>query len=186
MLTANSSVVGAPSIRIRIAKEAGLVLAASLLIAVCAWIQVSGPVPFTMQTFAVMLIAGSLGGTRAVAAVGVYLIEGAAGLPVFANGTAGPAYFATATGGYLIGFLLSAGLVGLTVERMRLHGVTSLTTAFLVGHVVILASGFAWLSFWVGIESALSLGVVPFLVTSVLKSAMAAYGVTIWRRSTSK
>lgn len=186
MLTAFNSVVGAPSIRLSIAKEAGLVFAASLLIAVCAWIQVPGPVPFTMQTFAVMLIAGSLGGTRAAAAVGIYLMEGAAGLPVFAYGSAGPAYFATATGGYLIGFLFAAGLIGLVVERMRLRGFIPLTTAFIAGHVIILGTGFAWLAIWVGTDSAMLLGIMPFLVTSLLKSAMAAYGVTIWRRFTSK
>ncbi len=78
------------------------------LIAVCAWITIPAAVPFTMQTFAVFLAVGVLGGRLATLSVGVYLLLGAVGLPVFSGFSGGLGRFAGATGGYLLGFLLIA------------------------------------------------------------------------------
>lgn len=78
------------------------------LMAVCAWITIPAAVPFTMQTFAVFLAVGVLGGRLATLSVGVYLLLGAVGLPVFSGFSGGLGRFAGATGGYLLGFLLIA------------------------------------------------------------------------------
>lgn len=163
-------------------REAGVVLAASAFIALCARIQVPGLVPFTMQTFAVMLIAGTLGGRRSAAAVAAYLIEGAAGLPVFANGAAGLGYFAGPTGGYLAGFLVAAYVIGNGISRVGIRGILGFSVAYLVGHVIILSVGMFWLVPTLGIREAALAGFAPFLVTSVLKSALAAVATPAGRR----
>lgn len=80
----------------------------SALIAVCSWISVPAAVPFTMQTFAVFVTVGVLGGKRGTYSVLLYLLLGAAGLPVFAGFTGGVGHLFGATGGYIIGFLFSA------------------------------------------------------------------------------
>ena len=78
------------------------------LITVCAWITIPTVVPFTLQTFAIFLAVGVLGGKLGSLAVGVYLLMGAVGLPVFSGFSGGLGSFAGVTGGYLVGFLLIA------------------------------------------------------------------------------
>ena len=78
------------------------------LIAVCSWISIPTAVPFTLQTFAVFLTLGLLGGRLGTLAVTVYLLLGAVGLPVFAGFHGGLGAFLGATGGYLVGFLFTA------------------------------------------------------------------------------
>ena len=77
------------------------------LIAVCSQIQIPGPVPFTLQTFAVFLAAGLLGGKRGSIAVLIYILLGAIGLPVFAGFKGGIGALLGTTGGYILGFILS-------------------------------------------------------------------------------
>ena len=78
------------------------------LMAVCSWISIPTAVPFTMQTFGVFFAVGALGGKRGTIAIAVYLLLGAAGLPVFAGFSGGIGALAGQTGGYLLGFILSA------------------------------------------------------------------------------
>jgi biotin transport system substrate-specific component len=95
--------------------DASLIVGASLLVALMAQVSVPlpfSPVPITGQTFAVLLVGAALGAKRGSASLLLYLLEGAAGLPVFAGGGAGPATFLGPTGGYLIGFVAAAWLVG--------------------------------------------------------------------------
>lgn len=176
MTTANGTTL-VRSNREALVREVGLVVAASLFVALCARIQAPGPVPFTMQTFAVLLVAGALGATRAAAAMVAYLVEGIAGLPVFAKGTAGAAYLFGETGGYLLGFVLAAYVIGRMVERSDRPGALRLTLLFVFGHLIILAFGFAWQAPFVGLKAAFVLGVAPFLATSVLKSVLAAFSL---------
>jgi biotin transport system substrate-specific component len=90
------------------------VLAASAHVVLPAW-----PVPATAQSLAVLLLLGALGGARlGVAAVGLYLLEGALGLPVFAGGSGGPAALTGPTAGFLLGFLPAAWLAGKTACRI--------------------------------------------------------------------
>lgn len=81
------------------------------VMAVCAWIAIPGPVPFTLQTLGVFLTVGLLGGKKGSIAVGAYILLGAVGLPVFSNFTGGIGSLIGPTGGYILGFLLSALLM---------------------------------------------------------------------------
>ena len=89
------------------------------LIAVCSWISIPTAVPFTLQTFAVFLTLGLLGGRLGTLAVTVYLLLGAVGLPVFAGFHGGLGAFLGATGGYLVGFLLLAFIGGLFIDMSK-------------------------------------------------------------------
>ena len=130
------------------------------------------PVPITLQTFGVMLIAALCGGRRGFYALLVYLAEGALGVPVFAGGSAGVAVLMGPTGGYLFGFPIAAFLMGSLLEKRKSFSKILLT--MLVGSLVMLGSGALWLSFLVGGSAALKLGVYPFLIGSGLKSLAAS------------
>lgn len=131
------------------------------------------PVPFTLQTLVVMLVGMTFGWRLGAATVALYLGQGAIGLPVFASG-GGIAYFAGYTGGYLIGFLLAAMLMGWLAERGWGRTVLSTVGAMLAGTVVIFACGVPWLAYLIGVEKAIADGLTPFLANAVLKIAIAA------------
>jgi len=132
------------------------------------------PVPMTMQVAAVLLIAG-LGGLRfGAASIAGYLAVGAMGLPVFAGTPEkgiGIAYMAGPTGGYLIGFLLSACLIGWMVDRF---GKKAVLFAMPAGLLVIYAAGLAWLAQFVPSDKLLAFGIMPFLLGDAIKVALAA------------
>jgi biotin transport system substrate-specific component len=154
-----------------------LVGSASLLIAVSAQFALQlpfSPVPVTGQTLAVLLIGALLGRARGSAAVGLYLVEGASGLPVFAGGKAGLAVLWGPTGGYLIGFAAAAYLVGWLVERGWDRSPLTAAGAMLAGSGLIYACGLSWLAVLVGWQHALPLGLYPFLVGDAVKIALAA------------
>ncbi|MCX8102554.1 MAG: biotin transporter BioY [Geminicoccaceae bacterium] len=150
-----------------------LIVAGSLLLTLSAKVQVPfWPVPMTMQTFVVLLIGATYGARLGAATLAAYLALGAAGLPVFASG-AGPAYMMGPTGGYLVGFLVAAWLVGKLAERGLDRRVLTALPMFLVGDVVILALGVSWLATLIGFEKAWAAGVLPFLPAEALKIALA-------------
>jgi biotin transporter BioY len=163
------------------ASDCTLVLAGSLLIALCAKIKVPLlPVPVTMQTFAVLVIAALFGARRGAMTVLVYLLQGSLGLPVFAGKT-GFLAFAGPTGGYLVGFIFAAFLVGFLAERGwdRKHFAAIL--AMCLGNLVIYAFGLLWLQllFSVGKVSLpekglLGIGLYPFILGDILKIMLAA------------
>ena len=102
----------------RIGQGFALALGGSLLLAISAKVQVPFyPVPLTLQTLVVLLLGATLGARLAAASVALYLIEGLAGLPVFAGAVAGPVYMAGPTGGFLVGFLAAAALIGFAADR---------------------------------------------------------------------
>ncbi len=148
-------------------------LAASAQIALPMW-----PVPATMQTLVVLLL-GALGGSRlGVAAVLAYLAEGALGLPVFANGAAGPVALMGPTGGFLLGFLPMAWLAGFARGGLaRQAGV--LTAA----HLVVFIPGVLWLSRFTGLEGALLAGVLPFIPGTLVKTGLALATLRVLRRA---
>ncbi len=165
-----------------------LVVGGSLFVAICAKIQAPGPVPFTMQTFAVCLVAATLGARRGAAAMIAYLLEGMAGLPVFALPAAGPAYFAGPTTGYLLGFVFAAWAMGAMAERgWDRHFLTACIT-FILGHGIILSAGWLWLTLAQPLDAtqALSAGVVVHVPSAVLKSALAAVALPAAWRLTSR
>ncbi len=165
----------------RIAAQMALVLLGSLALAVASKITVPfWPVPMTLQTLAVFLIGAGYGRNLAVATVLVYLAEGALGLPVFATG-AGLAYMAGPTGGYLLGFLVAAAVVGAVADRGYDRNPFVLFAAMSIGEVAILGLGVAWLAVLFGVEKAFAGGFGPFIVTDLVKMALASAIVpAIW------
>jgi biotin transport system substrate-specific component len=160
--------------------DAGLVAGGSIIIALCAQVAIGYPVPITGQTFGVLMVAALLGSRRGAACVLTYLAEGLAGLPVFAQGKTGPAAFFGPTGGYLVGFVLAAWLVGRLSERTWDRRVPTTVAAMVLGNLVIYACGLTWLLCLTGIlgkplaSGILAVGLYPFLAGDVLKIAMVA------------
>ncbi|MHA7970097.1 biotin transporter BioY [Rhizobium sp. CAU 1783] len=133
------------------------------------------PVPITMQTFALTMIGVLYGWRLGALTVLAWLGEAMMGLPVLANGGAGLAPFVGPTAGYLASFPLIAALAGLLAEKgWTGRRVVASFSAHLLANLVCLAIGGAWLSYLIGVEKGLSLGVTPFVLGAVLKSALAA------------
>jgi biotin transport system substrate-specific component len=140
------------------------------------------PVPLTLQPLAVFLFGAALGSRRGALAMLAYLLAGAAGLPFFAGGAAGLAHLAGPTGGYLVGFVPAAAVVGAFAERGWDRSPLRTFAAMALGSVVLFACGLAQLSFFVGPERILAAGLFPFVVGDLLKIA-AASGLLpgLWR-----
>lgn len=121
----------------RLATDLALIAGFAALIAVCALLpalNVGLPVPITLQTFAVLLSGAVLGARRGFLAALLYVVAGAAGLPIFSGGASGLAVLSGPTMGYLIGFPLGAGMCGLIVERLPRKTVqTSVPAIFFAG-----------------------------------------------------
>ncbi len=159
----------------RWAYEILLVLTGTVLLAISAKVQIPmWPVPITAQTFAVLLIAGLFGSKRGLATVLAYFVEGAIGLPVFAGPVAGIAYMAGPTGGYLIGFIAAAWIVGCLAERGWDRRFKTTVAAMALGTVMIFACGLLWLKFYVGADNVLVLGLFPFIPGAIIKIVLAA------------
>jgi len=165
------------------AREITYVAIFAVLIVICSWISIPGTaatVPFTMQTFAVFAAVGFLGGRLGALSIGVYILLGLTGLPVFAGFTGGPGVLLGSTGGYIMGFLLSA-LVYWAIVRGRALKPLPMALAMGAGHVVCYAFGTAWFmkvyagtTGAIGLMTALSWCVFPFIVPDLLKIALAA------------
>ncbi len=150
------------------------------LLAVCAWLVIpAGDVPFTLQTFGVFAALGLLGGKRGTIAIGVYLLLGAIGVPVFAGFKGGIGALLGVTGGYLISYLF-IGLIVILTEKWFGDGTVPFLIAGLLGMVVCYAFGTAWfvvayartagpISWGV----ALAKCVIPFILPDLAKLALA-------------
>ena len=157
------------------ARSALLVVLGSVFLAVCAQIYVPlEPVPITMQTFGVLVLGMAYGWRLGMASIGLYLLEGAAGLPVFAGFLGGLPVLFGPTGGYLVGFLLAAGLVGWLAERHWDRNPITTALAMLLGNVAIYVPGLLVLALFVGAEDVLKFGLWPFLIGDAFKLALAA------------
>lgn len=133
-----------------------------------------GPVPIVLQNLFVMLAGLLLGGRWGLASIGVYLLAGALGLPVFAGGTGGIGKLAGPTGGYLLGFAAAAYLTGVIAEAGRGRVLTDVL-AMLAGTAVIYGFGVPWLKLVTGMSfaKAAAVGMLPFLIGDVIKIAAA-------------
>jgi len=161
------------------------VSAGSALIALSAQLEIMlpfSPVPITGQTFGVLLAAALLGRVRGAAAVLAYLSEGMSGLPVFAGGAAGAGYIFGTTGGYLVGFLLAAFVVGALAERGWDRNVFLTALCMALGCTACFAVGLTWLSMYVSWERVLPLGLYPFIAGDLLKIGAAAALLPTLRR----
>ena len=150
------------------------------------------PVPITGQTFAVLFVGATLGSLRGALSMLLYVGLGVAGLPVFAEGGAGLAKLAGPTGGYMIGFVLAAALVGWLAQKQWDRKVLGTIGAFLAGTAVIYAVGLPWLSVALGqlgypndLSATLQAGLYPFIPGDLLK-ALAAGGLLplVWKLTT--
>jgi biotin transport system substrate-specific component len=134
------------------------------------------PVPFTLQTFGILVVGGALGLRRGGLAAALYIALGIVGLPFFAEGQGGLHVILGATGGYLIGFVLAAALVGRLAELgwdRRIGGALGATA---LGTVVIYLVGVPWLAVTTGMSlgDAIATGLVPFVVADTIKLVAAA------------
>ncbi|MDE3105790.1 MAG: biotin transporter BioY [Acidobacteriota bacterium] len=170
--------------------KVSIVVAASLFLAVCAHLSMPlpfTPVPLTMQPFGVLLLGLMLGPSTAFAAVVLYLLEGAAGMPVFTpQGPVGLAHFFGPTAGYLLSYPLAAGLAALSVRTLPFRSVfTRAVVAGTLATTVILAAGALWLSQWAhtNLFSTLTLSVFPFLPGEAMKITAAAGITSVTRRA---
>ena len=133
------------------------------------------PVPITGQTFAVVLVGAGLGAVLGLASLGLYLFVGALGAPVYADGTHGWDVLTGPTGGYIVGFVLAAGLTGYLAQRRWDRRFSSAVAAMLTGNVVIYLVGLPWLAEQIdaGLEGTLEAGLYPFVVGDLLKLYLA-------------
>ena len=149
----------------------------SLVTAICAQVSFHlpfSPVPITGQTFAVLLSGAVLGWRRGFLCQVVYLLEGAAGLPVFADGTGSIIHLIGPSGGFLLAFPVAAALVGLFVEFGVARSAWKLAGALLSADILILFAGSVWLHFLfhVSFAQAWVMGFFPFLVADLAKVAL--------------
>lgn len=166
-----------------------LVVVAVALLTLSAKIQIPWwPVPFTMQTYVVLVVGMGYGARLGVLAIAAYVALGAMGLPVFAGTPErgiGVSYILGPTGGYLIGFLAAASVCGWLAERKwDRHFVRSLV-AITIGHGVIFACGVGWLAMHLGGERAIAVGFTPFILATLLKTVAAAVSLPVvwkWQR----
>jgi biotin transport system substrate-specific component len=139
------------------------------------------PVPFTLQTAAVLLVGASLGTVRGMLSIALYLLAGGIGLPWFANhssGWGGPSF------GYIIGFVVAAGVVGELARRGNDRSVVSTLGLMAIGDAILLTIGTVWLAndLHVSAAKAISYGVTPFLIGDVIKLTVVALALpAVWK-----
>lgn len=156
-------------------RKASTVILGSLFLAAMSQIEVPFfPVPMTLQTLAVMLIGLTFGFRLATLTVTLYLVEGAAGLPVFAGFASGPAVFVGGTAGYLVGFLAAAAAMGFLVDRGAARSWPAKIATLAIGEVLIFGFGIAYLTALYGFSTALEYGLYPFVAADLLKMVIAA------------
>ena len=153
-----------------------VVICGSLVVGLCSQIRIYlpfSPVPITGQTFAVLMLGALLGSRRGGLSMCLYLAEGLMGFPVFTS-VVGPAALFGPTGGYLVGFIPAAYLVGRLAERGWDRYILSTIAAMIIGDAVLLAFGFGWLVILTNFKTAFLTGVYPFIPGDLLKVALAA------------
>lgn len=156
-------------------KDLFLIGMGSILIALCAPIAIKlpfTPVPLAIASHVCLFLGIVLGPRRGALAVIFYLLQGAAGLPVFALGDAGLLHLLGPRGGYLLGYVAAAYLAGTLNEKKGERSSTNLFLAITLGNLVIYILGVGQLSCFLGFKSALLLGMLPFLIGDLLKSVV--------------
>ncbi len=169
------------------AKQAAIVITASLFVALCARVTVPlpfTPVPLTLQNFGVLAVGLLLGSRRGFVALALYLAEGAFGLPVFSMG-AGIAYLLGPTGGFLIAYPLVAFIAGYIYEHSSRRFVWAALSA-LAAEVVLFAGGLSWLAALThSVSLAIRFGLYWFVFAEVIKILMAAAVAARWHQRSS-
>jgi biotin transport system substrate-specific component len=159
-----------------------LVLAGAALVTVLSYVQVPlWPVPITGQTLGVLLVGSTLGFARGAISMAVYALIGGLGIPVFAPNADGSLSFGWhvlfgATVGYIVGFIISAALVGWLAERQWDRKILKAIVTFVAGSVVVFAIGLPWLAvvLHTDLPTTLQYGLYPFIIGGIIKAAIAA------------
>ena len=159
--------------------DALLVVAGTALVAAAAQISVKlpfTPVPITGQTFAILLVGASLGCVLGTASAMLYLWLGVAGAPIYAHHDSGWSVITSASGGYIVGFVLAAALTGFLAERRWDRRLSSSIGLMLTGNVVIYLVGLPWLAVVLNtnLEKTLEYGLYPFIPGDTFKLYLAA------------
>lgn len=151
----------------------------AVIIAICSWISIPAAVPFTLQTMAVFLAVGLLGGKRGTLAVLIYILLGAIGLPVFAGFSGGVGVLFGSTGGYIAGFLFSA-LIMWAMEKINGNRKVILVISMIIGLLICYAIGTFWfMAVYTKTTGAVTLMTVlgwcvfPFIIPDAIKIAVA-------------
>ena len=186
MSSSVTQVAASKSKSLDLTRQVAIVVAASLFVAVCARFSLpipGTPVPLSLQNFAVLLVGLSLGSRRGFIALGLYLAEGAAGLPVFSPvGAPGILRFAGPTAGYLIAYPLVAALAGYIFERGKQTFARAISAA-LLGELLLFACGVSWLYILThSLARAIAFGLYWFIFAEVMKVMFAAGIASTWRR----
>lgn len=157
----------------------------SLLITLCSKISIFlpfTPVPITFQTFAILLIGMLMGSKRGSITVLFYLSQGIIGIPVFAGSIAGIGYLLGPTGGYLIGFVPAAFIVGFLAEKKFDRKLYLCALALLIGNITLHICGLLWLSRFLGFNGILEKAFYPFIIGDLCKIALAIWILPVgWR-----
>ena len=154
-----------------------LVVAGAALVTVLAQVAIPlWPVPITGQTLAVLLVGSTLGAVRGAISMVLYALLGLVGLPVFSDGSHGAGVLFGATGGYIVGFIISAALVGWLAERQWDRKILKAIVTFVAGSVVVFAVGLPWLAvvLHTDLPTTLQYGLYPFILGGIIKAAIAA------------
>lgn len=153
----------------------------AVLMAVCSYIAIPTAIPFTMQTFAVYFALNFLGAKKGILSVCVYLLLGALGLPVFANGTSGIGMIMGVTGGYMIGWIFS-GFAMWILEKLIGRKLWAQALSMLIGLLICYITGTAWYMIVyahtqgsIGLWTALVWCVFPFVIPDVVKLGLALW-----------
>jgi biotin transport system substrate-specific component len=161
------------------------VVAGSLFITLCAQVRIPlpiTPIPITLQTFAVMMVAVVLGPRLGTLSALAYIAEALIGLPVLSGMVSQPGVLFTVKGGYLVGFAIQAYLVGCVVRLRHLIGNVLVFTGLLLASAVQLICGGLWFAYLMDWQSTLMLGIAPFLPGEILK-VLTVMGSLIYGRS---
>ena len=189
MQAVHPNVITAGIVPRRTAATAVLVVGFALLTALAAQVRIpipGSPIAITGQTFGVLLAGAALGSRGGVTSMMIYLGLGAAGLPFFAGGAGGWPYATGASFGYLMGFVVAAGVVGRLAEQRRDRAVRSAIVMFLIGSAAVYTLGVTWL--WATVDAirtlggALRSGLYPFVAGDIVKAVAAGLLVpAAWR-----
>ena len=169
------------------AEQVVIVVSASLFVALCARVTIPlpfTPVPLTLQNFGVLMVGLTLGSRRGFAALALYIVEGAAGMPVFnPTGPGGVAQLLGETGGFLLAYPFVAGLAGWVMERGKASFARA-AAAGVLAEIVLFTLGLSWLAVLThSFAQALRFGLYWFVFAEVIKVMLAAAVSTGWQRT---
>lgn len=177
----------------RLPTNAALIASGAAVVALSTQLTIPlWPVPVTAQTIAVLLVGASLGSARGALSLLVYALLGIIGLPIFSGGDSGLATIGGSTGGFIVGFIGTAALIGWLAERHWDRRFRSALVALAIAALVPFAFGLPWLAWWLGqagaandVASVLATGLYPFIVGEVATVVVAALVLWLaWRRVT--